>query len=183
MFDAEYAHDPFAFFMRHNLGSVAYFQRDYERAERIFAEALEMEPGHLIVRIAHASTLIAQGDAELAVEELTQCCADNGELSGIALERIRALATAGRHAEARQALVAFDRRFAHGYFSPVYRCAVHLALGEHREALSWLERAAAVRDYWMVNVLIDPAFDALREEPRFVEAMRGAGLLPLVRAA
>ena len=183
LFDTEFNHDPFAFFMRHNFGLLAYFQRDYERSKRIFAEALDMEPGHLIVRIARASVLIASGDAGMAVEDLTLCCMDHGGLGGLELERIRALAAARRHAEARKALADFDRHYAHRYYSPVYRCAVHVALDDHCEALGWLERAASVRDYWLINVLIDPAFDALRDEPRFVQAMRGAGLRPLAKAA
>ncbi len=176
MFDAEFAHDPFAFFMRHNLGSLAYFQRDFARAERIFAEALEMEPGHLIVRIAHASALIALGSADAAVAEISGCWAENPDLGGVALERVRALAAARRLDEARAALTAFDHDFANRYFSPVYRSAAHIALGDVDDALTWLERAAADGDYWLVNVLIDPAFDALRGEPRFTRAMQGAGL-------
>ena len=176
MFDAEFAHDPFAFFMRHNLGSLAYFQRDFVRAERIFSEALEMEPGHLIVRIAHASALIALGNADAAVTEISACWAENPELGGVALERVRALAAAKRHDEARAALAAFDHDFARRYFSPVYRSAAHVALGEVDVALAWLERAAVDGDYWLVNVLIDPAFDALRNELRFARAMQKAGL-------
>ena len=176
MFDAEFAHDPFAFFMRHNLGSLAYFQRDFVRAERIFSEALEMEPGHLIVRIAHASALIALGSTDAAVNEISSCWAENPELGGVALEHVRALAAAHRHDEAKAALVAFDNDFAKRYFSPVYRSAAHVALGEIEIALGWLERAAVDGDYWLVNVLIDPAFDALRSEPRFAQAMQAAGL-------
>lgn len=176
MFDAEFAHDPFAFFMRHNLGSLAYFRRDFARAEHIFAEALEMEPGHLIVRIAHASSLIALGNADAAVAEISACWIENSELGGVALERIRALAAARRYDDARAALAVFDHDFAGRYFSPVYRSAASIALGDIDAALSWLERAAVDGDYWLLNVLVDPAFDALRSEPRFARAMQGAGL-------
>ena len=176
MFDAEFAHDPFAFFMRHNLGSLAYFRRDFARAEHIFAEALEMEPGHLIVRIAHASSLIALGMPDAAVTEISACWSENPALGGVALERVRAFAAAQRHDEARAALAAFDHDFAGRYFSPVYRSAATIALGDINDALTWLERAAADGDYWLLNVLVDPAFDALRSEPRFARAMQGAGL-------
>ena len=177
LFDAEFAYDPFAFFMRHNLGMLAYFQRDFARAERIFSEALEIEPGHLHVRISRSSVLIALGDADAAVAEISACWTENPELGGVALERVRALAAAQRHDEARAALAAFDHDFASQYVSPVYRSAAHIALGDIDEALTWLERAAADGDYWLLNVLVDPAFDALRGEPRFAQAMSGAGLL------
>lgn len=142
-----------------------------------------MEPGHLIVRIAHASALIAMGNANAAVTEISTCWAENPESGGVALERVRALAAAQRYDDARAALAAFDHDFASRYFSPVYRSAVHDALGEIEIALAWLERAAVDGDYWLVNVLIDPAFDALRSAPRFARAMQGAGLLPSISPA
>ncbi len=73
-------------------------------------------------------------------------------------------------------MAAFDHDFANRYFSPVYRSAAHVALGDVDAALTWLEQAAADGDYWLVNVLIDPAFDELRNEPRFARALQGAGL-------
>ena len=176
MFDAEFARDPFAFFMRHNLGMLAYFRRDFTGAERIFSEALEMEPGHLHVRISRASVLIAMGDANATVAEISGCWADNQILSGVALERVRALAATGRQDEAKTALTKFDIDFKDRYFSPVYRSAAHLAMGEIESALTWLDRAVSDRDYWLVNVRVDPAFDRLRNAPKYLQAMKRAGL-------
>ena len=181
LFDAEFAYDPFAFFMRHNLGMLAYFERDFARAERIFSDALEMEPGHLHVRISRCSVLIALGHADAAVAEISACWGENPELGGVALERIRALAAARRYDDARAALAVFDHDFAGRYFSPVYRSAASIALGDIDAALTWLEQAAADGDYWLLNVLVDPAFDALRNEPRFARALLGVGLRAPVR--
>ncbi|MEO8344111.1 MAG: hypothetical protein ABI607_00315 [Betaproteobacteria bacterium] len=180
--EAEFASDPFAFFMRHNFGSLAYYERDFERSKRDFTDALDLEPGHLVVRVGRASTLIAMGEAAAAVSELTQVCAANPELSGLALMRVRALASARLQAEARTALADINRRFVGQYVSPVYRAAAHLALDERNVALDWLERASLARDYWLPNVMVDPAFDSVRNEARFTLILEGAGLAKCANA-
>ena len=52
-----------------------------------------------------------------------------------------------------------------------------VSLADIDDALTWLERAAADGDYWLLNVLVDPAFDGLRGEPRFARTMNEVGLL------
>ena len=54
MFDAAYALDPFGFWHRHNLASLAYYRRDYDVALRAIDEALEIEPNHAMLRLLRA---------------------------------------------------------------------------------------------------------------------------------
>jgi len=44
---------------------------------------------------------------------------------------------------------------------------VSVALGDHEEALRWLERAVEQRSGWLVYLATEPRFDSLRGEPRF----------------
>jgi hypothetical protein len=46
---------------------------------------------------------------------------------------------------------------------------VHLGRGETSRALDWLEKAWDERDPWLAFLKIDPAFDVVRAEPRFVD--------------
>ena len=49
---------------------------------------------------------------------------------------------------------------------------VHVALGEHDEAMDWLQRAYDDREYTLVYLKMDPAADPLRQDPRFQDLMR-----------
>jgi hypothetical protein len=52
---------------------------------------------------------------------------------------------------------------------------VHAGLGEHDAALGWLERGFELRELTMCVIKTHPAYDSLRQEPRFqalVEGMR-----------
>ena len=54
------------------------------------------------------------------------------------------------------------------YVRPICEVLVHLGRGETSRALEWLERAYDERDPWLGFLNIDPAFEPLRVEPRFV---------------
>jgi hypothetical protein len=52
----------------------------------------------------------------------------------------------------------------------------HTALDEVDRAFEWLSRAAIERDYWLINIAIDPAFDRLRPRAEFSAILRTLGL-------
>lgn len=51
-----------------------------------------------------------------------------------------------------------------------------LRLGNHDEALTWLDAACTERSPYLVFLHIEPRMDALRTEPRFQEMLRRIGL-------
>ena len=97
-------------------------------------------------------------------------------MTGAELFHVAALASAGE----RQAAVIVMRNFERGsegrYTSPFYRAMAYAALGEADRALEWLSRAAIERDYWLINIAVDPAFDRLRPRGEFSAILRAVGL-------
>jgi adenylate cyclase len=49
-------------------------------------------------------------------------------------------------------------------------------LGKKDEALTWLEKAFTDRDGSMMLLKVDPVFDQLRSDPRFVSLLKRMGL-------
>ena len=60
--------------------------------------------------------------------------------------------------------------------SPYELAKVYVALDDRNEALNNLEKAYQVRDIWMYNLYVDPAFDPIRNEPRFKALMKKMNL-------
>ena len=54
--------------------------------------------------------------------------------------------------------------------------ALYLALGEPEEAIARLEKAYEERDVRLAFLKIDPKWDALRADPRFVSVLNRVGL-------
>jgi hypothetical protein len=58
------------------------------------------------------------------------------------------------------------------------RAIHHLHLGEQGEALRLLQQACDDRDTQMTTLKVEPLFDGLRSDPRFIDLMRRVGLAP-----
>ncbi len=50
--------------------------------------------------------------------------------------------------------------------------AIYAALGNKDEALAWLKRACDEHEQGVVDLKVDPRFDALRSDPRFMDLLR-----------
>jgi Flp pilus assembly protein TadD len=52
---------------------------------------------------------------------------------------------------------------------------VHAALGERDEALLWLEKARGSHSWHLVELQVEPAFDPIRDDPRFEALVKTVG--------
>ena len=77
-------------------------------------------------------------------------------------------AKSGNVAAARQTLGALRRQVGQNYFSPYYLALVYIALGDRETALTHLERSFSEQESTLVNVNVDPRFEPIRDDPRFV---------------
>jgi len=78
---------------------------------------------------------------------------------------------AGDRDAARAVLNELERRQSDGFVSAYDRVLVNVGLGDHDAALSWLERAAEERSYWLIYIKVDPVLDPLRQDPRFASIL------------
>ncbi|MEP7184880.1 MAG: tetratricopeptide repeat protein [Rhodanobacter sp.] len=78
-----------------------------------------------------------------------------------------ALARAGRKQEAQALLDSLLLRSRQQYLPPTSIATIYCGLGDHDQALSWLERGYAAHDVRMTFLKVDHRWDALRGDPRF----------------
>ena len=62
------------------------------------------------------------------------------------------------------------------YIRPEVLAVGFAALGETDEALKHLEEAVEARSAGLIYLAVDPMYDALREDQRFVELVKRVGL-------
>ena len=88
-----------------------------------------------------------------------------------------AFALSGAHA---QALAVLDelKALSTQHYLPSYNIAmVHNGLGDEESTLTWLERAQKERDVLLsAFITVDPNWDRLRANPRFVGILKGMNL-------
>ncbi len=83
-----------------------------------------------------------------------------------------ALAKSGKRDEARIALNELLKLSTGRFVPPSHIALVYNGLGEQNETFAWLERGFQQRDPKMTFLKVDPKWNNLRSEPRFVDLMR-----------
>jgi len=64
------------------------------------------------------------------------------------------------------------------YISPYLFAVVYVGLGDKDQAFAWMEKAYQDRSFWLIWLKVEPRFDSLRDDPRFVNLLRRIGLPP-----
>lgn len=82
------------------------------------------------------------------------------------------LAKAGRQTEARSILDELLKLSNEKYVPPYHLALIHNGLGEPEKALEYLEKGLAEKDVRMVFLKVEPKWNNLRGEPRFIDLMR-----------
>src|SRR5947209_11959740 len=87
-----------------------------------------------------------------------------------------AYAVAGQKKQAEQVIEQLNDLARQHYVSPYHLAVIYAGLGEREKALNNLEKAAEERFYWIVFIKVEPIFESLRSEPRFLALVRRVGL-------
>jgi hypothetical protein len=70
-----------------------------------------------------------------------------------------------------------QRRLARGKYESALIIALnYAAAGVDRDALAWLERAVQEHSTWLPELKVDPTWDTLRSQPRFIAVLKKIGL-------
>jgi TolB-like protein/Flp pilus assembly protein TadD len=81
------------------------------------------------------------------------------------------LAAAGQRDEARKVLGQIEQLSANRFVSPYQVAQIYNFLGDKKKALELLEKGYEQREAWMVWLGVEPAFDNLRNEARFIRLL------------
>jgi tetratricopeptide (TPR) repeat protein len=156
---------------------VFYNSRKYDRALEGYRQILELDPDSARGRRDIGRVLLQQRQYAEAIAALVQVVARKSEPDSIS-DLARAYAVAGRRDEARRTLAQLLQIAKRRYVPPVYIARVYAGLGENAKALALLNQAFQVRSDQLTELRVEPAFDPLRSDPRFVDLLRRVGLTP-----
>ncbi|MGI8788905.1 MAG: protein kinase domain-containing protein [Pyrinomonadaceae bacterium] len=135
-------------------------------------KTLELVPQFWLAHLFLSCVYIEKGMFAEAVESAEKA----RQFSGISTHPIAfggyALAKSGREKEARALLKELLNLSAERYVPSSNIAMIYNGLGETENALEYLERAFAERDARMAFLKVEPKWNSLRREPRFIELMR-----------
>ena len=167
--------DPISVYVSSALAKVFYISRQYDRALEGYRQMLELDPDSARGRRDLGRVMLQQGKYAEAIAALAQLVARKSDpdlVSDLAYD----YAVAGRRDEARRTLAQLLQIAKRRYVPPVYIARVYAGMGENAQALALLNQAFQARSDQLTGLRVDPTFDHLRTDPRFVDLMRRVGL-------
>ena len=169
--------DPVNLNIKCDVGWFLYFARRPDESIVRLKEVLAMDPNYSIAHIFLSLAYDQKGMFDEALAEAQKALAlfEGSETRLASLGY--AYARAGKKQEAQRILERLKVVSRHRYVSSYTTGLIYASLGQPDEALDWLQKAYDDRFWMMAYLKVDPRWDPLRSNPRFVEIMHRTGLL------
>jgi TolB-like protein/Tfp pilus assembly protein PilF/predicted Ser/Thr protein kinase len=155
--------------------SIAYmFQGDYDRAREQAKKAEELDPTFFFPPFEYGWLAIEAKKFSEAIAPLRKAKTMDAP-AFVTAWLAYALAMSGDRAQAKLEIDELKKLSLGGEVTAFNLAVVNLAMGDHKRALDYLDRAYADDSQWMGWLNKDRMFDPLRTEPRFIALMKKLG--------
>lgn len=160
------------------LGYRLYYARGYPAAIEQIQKTLAMDakfvPAHVYLGRAYEQN----GTYPAAIAEMRTALelseGDTNELAALG----HTYAVAHQTAEARKILDQLKERSQQTYVQPSLIALIQIGLGDKNQAFDWLQKAYDDRSSGLLYLKVDPAWDSVRSDPRYLDLLRRVGLSP-----
>ena len=159
-------------------GSVFYFSRQYDEALVHINKSLSIDSNYPFAHYFKGMCYMAQGKYAEAIAEEKQ--ADNLFAAPWSQGRLAyAYARAGNIKMAKSILDSIEKRSQTDYVSYDVVASVYVALGDKEKAIEYLNRGENDRAGWMVFLNVDPIWDTIRSDAKFIAILKKMGFFVL----
>jgi serine/threonine-protein kinase len=168
--------DPLSEIIKVSEGYLLMLRREFPKALAYFENLVRQMPGFYKAHTSLGRVHGFLGRFDEAIRALEKGREIAGELPTTvgALGQIQA--QAGNRAKAVEALGKLERLEEQMPVPSSCFALIHVGLGNHDQALDYMERACARRELPVASLKVHPAYDALRRMPRFQTLLRRVGL-------
>jgi TolB-like protein/Tfp pilus assembly protein PilF/class 3 adenylate cyclase len=159
--------DPLSPIMNANLGETLLFAHRNDEAMAQFHKTLEIDQTFYYAHEVLGQALQLTGDLSAAITEYTRA-QQLSDFEEVRVMLATAKAQSGDKEAAKQMLAELEELSRHRHVHAYWRARLYLSLGNHDEAIRWLEEGITNNDsYQIVFIKVDPLLDPLRGDPRF----------------
>lgn len=168
--------DPLNPFYNVQLGLLLIALGRYDEALAQCRRAVEFDPSHVRAHFCVGEVYVGQRKYEQAVAEMHKAVElPKGRVDVVAsLAQVYVLA--GRKPEAEKLFNHVKALAKQRHISPLDIAYFYAILGQKDEAFQWLEKAYQERSPFIVTIRLNPTFDGLRDDPRYISLLRRIGL-------
>jgi tetratricopeptide (TPR) repeat protein len=168
--------DPLSLIIITAMGVTYHFRREYDRAIEWHKKALSMDPDFQPAIINLPTEYIQASMVEEATAFIPKLESMFGNDVATKAGWAILCTLLGRTDDARRALKEAESARGEHYVSPTDIALAHVRLGETDSAFKWLDTAYEERASGLVYLKVEPGYDPIRADPRFVALLRKMGL-------
>jgi len=165
--------DPLLLIISRNVGMVFFYARQYDQAIEALQKTLELDPNFKRTHYFLGRAYVQKSRYEEALIEF-QKEKNIFKKWDPTLEYNIGIAYAkmGKKEEAEQVLDELIKK-SRAYYGIAL---INFALGENNQGFKWLEKAYEERYGILVSLRVEPGFDSVRSDPRFIALLKKVGL-------
>jgi serine/threonine protein kinase/tetratricopeptide (TPR) repeat protein len=164
--------DPLSPVIASSLGTGFYYARQPKEAIDAFLSALELDPEFGAARAGLGETYLMTNQREQGLRELHRAVEVTNRDSQMLARLASGYAFMGQTKDADRILEELHERSTTAYVPAYFLARIYANLQRSHEAFANLEKAYEQRSDWLMDLAVDPAFDGLRDTPRFRALLR-----------
>ncbi len=167
--------DPLAPFNHHNIGWGLYYSRQYKEAAEQYRRVVSEFPNYAFGYYGLSKIHRITGETRLAIAENDKAKKLMGDTIFSLLSEAECYAADGQSEIAREKIAALETMALERHVSQYQLSLAYCYLGETEKALDNLANAVEGKEPWLNWMGIEPAFDPIRDDPRFDEILERTG--------
>ncbi len=170
--------DPLAIRIFAHLAWGYYCARRYDEAIQAANKALALDPDDLMAHLVLGETYLQKGMPAEALQHMEITYRGGRTNAACCGTLARALVAAGKTGDATRVFASWIAQSRRSYKSAYVMAEAELALGTPNDVFQWLQKAYRQRDPQLPTGVVDPMWDPVRSDARFIDLARRMNLRP-----
>jgi TolB-like protein/DNA-binding winged helix-turn-helix (wHTH) protein/Flp pilus assembly protein TadD len=166
--------DPLSLIVGADIADALCIAHAFNEAVQQASKTLELDPRFAVGHYELGQALVQTGKIDEAIAEFLKAIEISGHSAVFDSNLAYAYAISGRRDEAIKIAGELEARHALNPVAAANIALIHVGLGDQDTALSWLNKAYDAR--FNPSILLRPAFDPLRSNPKFRDLLHRIGL-------
>jgi tetratricopeptide (TPR) repeat protein len=168
--------DPLGLITNANVGYFYFLRREYDTALSEYSKALEIDPNFYLLLRYIAEAYEQKGLLDKALETMNMAYEKSKMNPNFLAQLGHTYALSGDNQEVSKILEELKLRSANEFISASNFAIVFLGLNDTEKIFYWLEKSLEEKAPFMCYLKIDPRFDKIRTDERFLKLIKKVGL-------
>jgi len=166
--------DPLSLIISADLADALCIARRYDESVQQSQKTIAMDPYFAVAHYQLGQALVQKHEHDEAIAEFRRATELAGGNTTFESNLANAYAVSGRKEEAMKVVKDLESRRSQDSSTDSNIALIYIGLGDNARAMIWLNKAYQAR--FNPSILLRPAFDPLRADPRFQDLLRRIGL-------